>query len=173
MFNTQPGLKLQGLGERPAAAFVRGINVNRMHYVYALLGGSLVGVGGAAFSLLVKPGWARPYGIEGIGWIVLALVIFGGWRPLRAALGAYLFVHPAAPGQQLQSVMPERADPGLPDPAVPPDDPGAPAGDAGQCRVGEPGAQRLPENLRRFLVRTLKALQTSPPAALGTIFEKE
>ena len=53
--------------------------------LYALLGGSLVGAGGAAFSLLVKPGWARPCGIEGVGWVVLALVIFGDKLPSVAA----------------------------------------------------------------------------------------
>jgi simple sugar transport system permease protein len=50
-----------------------------MRYVYTLIGGALVGLGGASFSLMVKPGWARPYGIEGTGWIALAIVIFGGW----------------------------------------------------------------------------------------------
>jgi ABC-type uncharacterized transport system permease subunit len=89
---TQSGLKLQGLGDRPAAAFARGVNVTVMRYVYTLVGGALVGLGGASFSLLVKPGWARPYGIEGTGWIALAIVIFGGWRPIRGAVGAYFFV---------------------------------------------------------------------------------
>jgi len=88
MLRTQPGLKLQGLGERPAAAFARGVNVTLMRYVYTFIGGALVGFGGAAFSLLVKPGWARPYGIEGTGWIALSIVIFGGWQPIRAAVGA-------------------------------------------------------------------------------------
>lgn len=61
---------------------------------------------GAAFSLFVKPGWARPYGIEGTGWV-------------NRLLG---FLHPS---------------------------------------------------VRRFLLRAIKALQTSPPAALGTMMRKE
>jgi simple sugar transport system permease protein len=59
--------------------------------VYAVIGGLLVGLAGATFSLATKPGWGRPQGAEGTGWIALALVIFGGWHPVKAAAGAYLF----------------------------------------------------------------------------------
>ena len=48
---------MQGVGERPEAAFARGIPVNRLRYVYTMLGGALAGIGGAAFSLDVKLGW--------------------------------------------------------------------------------------------------------------------
>jgi len=65
IYKTQPGLKLQGLGERPASAYVRGVPVTAMRYIYTLIGGAMVGLGGASFSLMGKPGWARPYGIEG------------------------------------------------------------------------------------------------------------
>jgi simple sugar transport system permease protein len=58
---------------------------------YSVCGGLLVGLAGATFSLSVKPGWGRPQGAEGTGWIALALVIFGGWNPIKAAMGAYLF----------------------------------------------------------------------------------
>jgi ABC-type uncharacterized transport system permease subunit len=173
MFKTQPGLKLQGLGERPAAAYVRGVNVTLMRYVYTLLGGALVGFGGAAFSLLVKPGWARPYGIEGTGWIALAIVIFGNWQPIRAAVGAYFFVALQTVANTLQSAMPNvptQLFPTLPFPLmiltlllV----------TIGNAEWMHRTLSRLPERLQRFLMRTLKALQTSPPAALGTIFEKE
>lgn len=90
MYKTRPGLALQGVGERPAAAFARGINVNRWRYVYCVLGGALVGLAGASFSLSFKLGWSYNHTL-GIGWIALAIVIFGGWNPLRAAGGAYLF----------------------------------------------------------------------------------
>jgi ABC-type uncharacterized transport system permease subunit len=173
MFKTQPGLKLQGLGERPAAAYVRGVNVTLMRYVYSLIGGALVGFGGAAFSLLVKPGWARPYGIEGTGWIALAIVIFGNWQPIRAAVGAYLFVALQTVANTLQAAMPNvptQLFPTLPFPLmiltlllV----------TIGNAEWMHRTLSRLPEGLQRFLMRTLKALQTSPPAALGTIFEKE
>jgi general nucleoside transport system permease protein len=90
LFHTRPGLDLQAAGERPEAAFARGIPVNRLRYLYTALGGALVGIGGAAFSLDVKAGWADGH-VANYGWIALAIVIFGGWHPGRAALGCYLF----------------------------------------------------------------------------------
>lgn len=173
LFKTQPGLKLQGLGERPAAAYVRGVHVTLMRYVYTLIGGALVGLGGASFSLMVKPGWARPYGIEGTGWIALAIVIFGGWRPIRTAIGAYFFVSLQTAVNLLQSAMP-----GVPTqlfPALP-----FPLMILTLLLVTIGNAEWMnrflsffPDNLQRLLVRMLKALQTSPPGALGTIFKKE
>lgn len=90
IFRTQAGLKLRSVGERPEAAFARGLNVNRMRYLYTAVGGALVGLGGASYSLSVKLGWSHRH-TAGIGWIALAIVIFGGWHPFRVALGAYLF----------------------------------------------------------------------------------
>lgn len=88
---TQPGLKLRAVGENPAAAYARGINPAKLRMVYTICGGMLVGLAGASFSLFAKPGWGRPQGAEGAGWIALALVIFGGWGPVKVAAGAYLF----------------------------------------------------------------------------------
>jgi ABC-type uncharacterized transport system permease subunit len=90
IYKTQLGLKLQGIGERPAAAFARGTNVNLQRFIYALVGGALVGFGGATYSLFVKLGWSYHH-TYGIGWIALSIVIFGGWHPIRAAIGAYIF----------------------------------------------------------------------------------
>jgi simple sugar transport system permease protein len=101
MHKTQPGLKLQGIGERPESAFARGVNVNRMRYVYTTLGGALVGLAGASYSLSIKLGWSHRH-TYGIGWIALAIVIFGGWDPLRVAAGAYLFGLLKALGSILQ-----------------------------------------------------------------------
>jgi simple sugar transport system permease protein len=90
MYRTRRGLELQGIGERPEAAHSRGVPVNRLRYFYTALGGALIGIGGAAFSLDVILGWSdRP--TRNLGWIVLAIVIFGGWHPLRAAIGVLLF----------------------------------------------------------------------------------
>jgi simple sugar transport system permease protein len=173
MFKTQPGLKLQGLGERPAAAYVRGVNVTLMRYVYTGIGGAMVGFGGAAFSLLVKPGWARPYGIEGTGWIALAIVIFGGWRPIRAAMGAYFFVLLQTVANTLQSVLPNvptQLFPTLPFPLMILTLVLVTIGNAEWMSRMLAG---MPAWLRVAVLRTVKTLQTSPPAALGTIFEKE
>lgn len=91
MFRTRPGLTLRAIGERPEAAFARGAKVNRQRYIYTVIGGALVGLAGAAYSLNVKPGWSTPPSMTGDGWIALAIVIFGGWHPFRVVLGAYLF----------------------------------------------------------------------------------
>lgn len=91
LFRTKSGLSLRAVGERPAAAYARGTNVNRLRYWYTFLGGALVGLAGVAYSLNVKPGWANPPSMQGDGWIALAIVIFGGWHPFRVVLGAYLF----------------------------------------------------------------------------------
>ncbi len=90
VYRTQPGLILRAIGEQPAAAFVRGVNVIRARYLYTLLGGAMMGIAGAAFSLDFKAGWSHRH-TAGYGWIALAIVIFGGWNPLRVALSCYLF----------------------------------------------------------------------------------
>ena len=91
IYRTSYGLKLRSVGENPGASYARGINPRKIQLIYALCGGFLVGISGAVFSLAIKPGWGRPQGAEGVGWIALALVIFGGWHPVRAAAGAYFF----------------------------------------------------------------------------------
>jgi simple sugar transport system permease protein len=92
IYKTRPGLMLQGIGEKPAAAFVRGAAVNRLRYLYTILGGAMIGLAGPVYSLSIKAGWKGTIsGLDGIGWIALAITIFGGWNPARAAAGAYLF----------------------------------------------------------------------------------
>lgn len=91
LFRTRSGLALRALGERPEAAFARGTRVNVQRYIYVLVGGALVGLAGASYSLGVKSGWLTPPAMLGDGWIALAIVIFGGWHPFRVLLGAYLF----------------------------------------------------------------------------------
>lgn len=106
VYRTQAGLKLRAVGEHPKAAFARGIDPRRTQMLYLLAGGLLVGLAGAMFSLSAKPGWGRPQGAEGTGWIALALVVFGGWRPVRAAMGAYLFSFLQVMGIYLQGWFP-------------------------------------------------------------------
>jgi simple sugar transport system permease protein len=101
IYRTQPGLKLQGVGERPESAFSRGVNVNRLRYIYTVVGGALVGLAGASYSLSIKLGWSHRHTF-GIGWIALAIVIFGGWDPWRVAAGSYLFGLLKALGSVLQ-----------------------------------------------------------------------
>lgn len=106
MYRTRRGMKLQAVGERPEGAHARGVNVNRLRYLYAGLGGALVGIGGAAYSLSAKIGWSENH-IVGFGWIALAIVIFGGWHPYRAAFGVYLFGALQFTAIKLQPVFPD------------------------------------------------------------------
>ncbi len=105
MYRTRHGLELQAVGERPEAAFARGLDVNRVRYAATLVGGALAGVAGAAFSLDVKFGWREGL-TQNFGWIALAIVIFGGWHPLRVAIGAYLFGALQVAAIKLQPVFP-------------------------------------------------------------------
>jgi simple sugar transport system permease protein len=90
IYRTRPGLVLRGIGERPDAAYARGVPVNRLRYVYTLVGGALVGVAGAAVSLDQIAGW-RENLTTNLGWIALAFVIFGGWHPVRVAAACLIY----------------------------------------------------------------------------------
>lgn len=107
MYRTPQGLILRCTGENPEGCWARGIRPRIVQTGYTLAGGALVGLAGGAFSLAIKPGWGRPQGCEGIGWIALALVIFGGWHPIRVAFGAYLFGFLQMLGILFQDSFPE------------------------------------------------------------------
>ncbi len=106
LYQTRWGLVARATGEHPAAVFARGFSPARLQLFYTIAGGLLVGLAGATFSLAIKPGWGRPQGCEGTGWIALALVIFGGWHPVRAALGAYFFAFLQVAGIYFQNWLP-------------------------------------------------------------------
>ncbi|MFP3852827.1 MAG: ABC transporter permease [Anaerolineales bacterium] len=174
IYRTRPGLMVRGAGEKPAAAFVRGANVNKMRYLYTVLGGALVGLAGPTFSLSVKAGWKGTIsGLDGIGWIALALTIFGGWNPLRGAAGAYLFALLQWLGLVLQPVLP-----GIPSQVmrVAP----FPLMILSLLLVGIGSTDwvnrtlaGMPDDARHFISRVLRFLQVRPPAALGEHFERE
>lgn len=102
LFRTRPGLHVRAVGENPAAADALGVNVNGYRYVHTLLGGALAGLGGGFFSLAIVPLWADGL-TGGRGWIALALVIFGFWRPELVLIGAYLFGGLTSLGLTLQA----------------------------------------------------------------------
>jgi len=104
--SSRSGLQLRSVGENPAAAFARGLNPNKIQMLSVLAGSFLVGIGGAAYSLSLKPGWGRPQGAEGVGWIALALVIFGSWQPMRVVMGAMFFAFLQVCGIGLQGLFP-------------------------------------------------------------------
>lgn len=90
LYKTKYGLELRAVGENPYSADARGIDVVRTKFLYTTLGGVLIGFGGAAFSLHAKFGWSDGH-TTNYGWIVLAIVIFGGWNPVRCVGGVYMF----------------------------------------------------------------------------------
>lgn len=90
LYRTRPGLHLRAVGENPRTADAMGVNVTATRYLYTIVGGMLMGLGGAHLSLAYTPGWAEGL-TGGRGWIAVAMVIFATWNPLRAVLGALLF----------------------------------------------------------------------------------
>lgn len=89
--HTRPGLHLRAIGEYPSAADALGISVFRLRYFYVFVGGMFAGLGGAALSLAISPGWFSELTTNGQGWIAVGLVIFAQWDPIRAAVGSYAF----------------------------------------------------------------------------------
>ncbi len=90
LYKTRNGLNLRAVGENPQTSDAMGINVGRVRYFYTIIGGMLVGIGGAHLSLSYAPGWTENI-TGGRGWIVIALVIFSMWNPARAVWGAVVF----------------------------------------------------------------------------------
>jgi general nucleoside transport system permease protein len=90
LYRTRQGLNLRAVGDNPAAADAMGISVARTRYLYVLAGGALCGLAGAHLTLAVTPSWVEGM-TAGRGWVAVALVIFAGWDPVRAAAGALLF----------------------------------------------------------------------------------
>jgi simple sugar transport system permease protein len=84
------GLKIKAVGQNPAAADTLGVNINRVRYVCVCLGGALAGVAGASMSLSLVNLFQDNL-TAGLGFIAVALVYFGGWRPSGILIGALLF----------------------------------------------------------------------------------
>ncbi len=90
LFTSRAGLKLRSVGDNHHSAHALGINVIRIRYLAVMFGGACSGLAGAYLSLVYVPQWVEGM-TAGRGWIALALVVFASWRPMRVALGAYLF----------------------------------------------------------------------------------
>ena len=91
LFKTRPGMHLRAIGENPEAADSMGVSVNKLRYLYTILGAALAGLGGVSISVAIYPGWFSELTTNGKGWICVGLVIFSQWRPIRGAMGAYFF----------------------------------------------------------------------------------
>ncbi|MBF0298474.1 MAG: ABC transporter permease [Oligoflexia bacterium] len=88
--NTKIGLNLVAVGEDPRVADNQGVNPFKYRFWAQIIGGMIVGLGGAHLSLSYTPGWVDGM-TSGRGWIAIALVIFSFWNPMRAILGTLLF----------------------------------------------------------------------------------
>jgi simple sugar transport system permease protein len=174
IFRTRPGLMLRGIGEKPAAAFVRGANVNRLRYVYTIIGGAFIGLAGPAYTLNVKAGWmGTQTGLDGIGWIALAITIFGAWNPIRAAFGVYLFAFLQWLGIVLQPSLPGVPSQVLQVAPFPLMILALALVNIGNAEWVERSLAALPEATRRSITKVLRALQANPPGSLGVPFDSE
>ncbi len=84
------GLKLKAVGQNPAAADSLGVNVNGVRYTAVCVGSTLAGLAGASLSLALVNLFQENL-TAGMGFIAVALVYFGGWKPVGIMLGALLF----------------------------------------------------------------------------------
>jgi len=86
---TRLGLVIRAVGENHDSAYALGYKVTRIRFYTILFGGAMAGLAGA-FIVLVHVDWKEGVTV-GKGWLALALILFGTWRPMRVLLGAYIF----------------------------------------------------------------------------------
>lgn len=101
LFRTPFGLRVRAVGENPHAAETVGVDVVRTRYLAVVIGGAIAGIGGAWFSMESQAGFQDNM-TAGAGFIALAALIFGKWRPWTAFAGAMLFGFTRALGARLQ-----------------------------------------------------------------------
>ena len=91
LYKTRFGLRLMACGEHPQAADSVGINVYKMRWAGVLISGVYGGLGGICYILAGVSLWKFENGVAGFGFLALAVMIFGQWKPTRIALAALLF----------------------------------------------------------------------------------
>ena len=90
LYKTRFGLRLRSCGENPQAADSLGINVKRMRYAGTTISGALAGLGGFVYALTTA-NCASTGDVAGFGFLALAVMIFGNWKPLNIAGASLLF----------------------------------------------------------------------------------
>jgi simple sugar transport system permease protein len=91
LYRTRFGLRLMACGEHPQAADSVGINVYKMRWAGVLISGLLGGLGGIVYITAGVSEWKFETGAAGFGFLALAVMIFGQWKPWRIAMAALLF----------------------------------------------------------------------------------
>lgn len=91
MYKTRFGLRLRACGEHPQAADSVGVNVYRMRWWGVLISGFLGGIGGFAYIVPAVQTWNFEVGVAGMGFLALAVMIFGQWKPGRIFFAAMFF----------------------------------------------------------------------------------
>lgn len=90
LYKTKFGLRLRSCGEHPQAADSLGINVYKMRYIGTIISGCLAAFGGFIYALTAA-GCTSNGNVAGLGFLALAVMIFGNWKPIPIALAALLF----------------------------------------------------------------------------------
>ena len=90
LYKTKIGLRLRACGEHPQAAESVGINVFKMRYLGTIISGCLAAFGGFIYALTAA-GCTSNGDVAGLGFLALAVMIFGNWKPLPIALASLLF----------------------------------------------------------------------------------
>ncbi len=103
LYKTKSGLVIRCTGDNPRTVDTKGISVNLVHTALLVFGGMMYGIGGA-FLPLVATGLYVPGISAGRGWIAIAIVIFGNFRPFRVMFGALLFGFLDALQLQIQGI---------------------------------------------------------------------
>ena len=104
LYRTPFGLRLRAVGENPEAADAAGVNVNGVRYSAVLISGALAAIGGAYLSIGQSSLFTRNM-TSGRGFIALAALIFGKWRPVQTMLACLLFGFTEAVSIQMQGVF--------------------------------------------------------------------
>jgi ABC-type uncharacterized transport system permease subunit len=90
LYKTKFGLRLRACGEHPQAADSVGISVHKMRYAGTTISGALAGLGGFIYALTTSNGTANG-SVAGFGFLALAVMIFGNWKPLNIAIVGFIF----------------------------------------------------------------------------------
>ena len=91
LYRTRFGMRLMACGEHPQAAASVGVNVYKMRWAGVLMSGLLGGIGGMAYIVPAVGDWNFEMGVAGMGFLALAVMIFGQWKPMRIAAAAVFF----------------------------------------------------------------------------------